>query len=602
MGRLRVEGRERSARPLALVLVLAAAFGAWELLFAAFMADDLMQLGVLEGVTPAAAWTGPLDLYALSDGDPTHVQAMKDAGLFPWFVDPAFQMAFARPLASGLLALDHALFGLHPAGYRLHGVLWSLVLVAAVGVVLRRTLPGRVGMLALLVFVLSGIQGMFCWTAARHIVVAAALGFAGLAAHLRWRAEGWRPGAVLSVLALVLSLAASEAAVAVAAYLLSYEALGHSGSARSRLRAAAPALTVVAAYLVAYRLLGHGASAGSDYLDPLRDPATFPLELPLRLVVLTGGVVLGGSADLWVLRPDLRPTLAAGGAVASLGFAGLLRATWRETPAGERRALGWLGAAAVASAVPFTGTPIGSRCLVVPLVGGVALIAVVIERWWTAWRRRSGLRYRVLGAACAGLVVVHLGLAPLGRLAAPALLQHLLADPAAAAVGDAELDPATLAGQTAVVLVAPDLVVCLHGAFHRVLHRLPMPAAWRVLSCGPASHRFVRTSADTLEMEVGGGGLRSALGPGAVVTLRAMEATVLATGDLGPTRVRIRFDRPLDDPSLTLLAWGNGRLRRVEPPPLGGVIAIPFGADASGPGLGTLPRRLDPREVADHEE
>jgi hypothetical protein len=63
-----------------------------------------------------------------------------------------------------------------------------------------------------------------------------------------------------------------------------------------------------------------------------------------------------------------------------------------------------------------------------------------------------------------------------------------------------------------------------------------------------------------------------------------MEATVLATGDLGPTRVRIRFDRPLDDPSLTLLAWGNGRLRRVEPPPVGGVIAVPLGAAASGPG------------------
>jgi hypothetical protein len=53
-----------------------------------------------------------------------------------------------------------------------------------------------------------------------------------------------------------------------------------------------------------------------------------------------------------------------------------------------------------------------------------------------------------------------------------------------------------------------------------------------------------------------------------------MEATVLAAGEHGPSRVRFRFDRSLDDPSLTLLAWHDGRLRRVDPPPVGGTIEI----------------------------
>jgi hypothetical protein len=39
--------------------------------------------------------------------------------------------------------------------------------------------------------------------------------------------------------------------------------------------------------------------------------------------------------------------------------------------------------------------------------------------------------------------------------------------------------------------------------------------------------------------------------------------------------VRIRFDRPLDDPSVTLLAWREERLRLVESPPVGGTIAFP---------------------------
>jgi hypothetical protein len=564
-------------RPLASALVLAAAFGAWEMLFADFMGDDLMQLSVLEGVSPAAAWTGPLDLYTISDGVPAHVLAMQDAGLFPWAADPAFEMAFFRPLSSGLLALDHALFGLHPAGYRLHGALWSLALVAGAGWVLRRALHGRAAAIAVLVFVLSAVHGMFCWTAARHVVIAAALGFGALAAHLRWREDGWRPGVALSLAGLALSLAASEVGVAVAVYLLAYEAFGAQGTTRARLRAAAPTLGLVAVYVLAWHALGHGASAGTDYVDPIREPGAFLFELPARLAVLAGGVVMGGGGiDLWVLRRDLRGPLVLAGALVTAGFAAVLRVAWRETAVAQRRGAGWLGVAAVVSAVPFAGTPIGARCLLVPLVGGAALIAVVIDRWWTARRRQGAHHGRVFGVASALIAVVHLALAPLGRLLTPIILQQGMAERAAAAVRNAELDASTLPRQTVVVLVAPDLVVGLHAAFHRLLHRLPMPAAWRVVSWAPGPHRFVRTGLDTLEMEVDGSAFRSAmLRPGTVVTLSDMEVTVLAPRDEGATRVRIRLDRPLDDPSLTLLAWRDGRLRRVEAPPLGGVITVP---------------------------
>ncbi len=342
------------------------------------------------------------------------------------------------------------------------------------------------------------------------------------------------------------------------------------GAARPRsrpLRAAAGRL--------AWRLLGFGASAGTGYLDPLRDPGAFLLELPARLAVLAGGVVIGGGADLWLLRPDLQALLAAAGAVAALGLAGILRRARLEATATERRAIRWLGAGAVASAVPFAGTPISSRCLLVPFAGGAALVAIVIARWWTGWRRRPGLRHRILGAACAVLALLHLGLAPLYRLALPVLLERGMAERAAAALRGAELDPATLPAQTAVVLAAPDLAIGLHGAFHRRLHRLPMPARWRVLSWAPARHHFVRAGSDTLEMEVAGGGIDSAtLGPGTVIDLPGMQASVLAAGQLGPKRVRFRFDRPLDDPSITLLAWRDGRLRRVPPPPVGEAIEV----------------------------
>ena len=42
-------------RPLVCAVALAAVFGAWEIVCADFMADDFMQLAVLERVSPAAA-------------------------------------------------------------------------------------------------------------------------------------------------------------------------------------------------------------------------------------------------------------------------------------------------------------------------------------------------------------------------------------------------------------------------------------------------------------------------------------------------------------------------------------------------------------------
>jgi hypothetical protein len=405
--------------------------------------------------------------------------------------------------------------------------------------------------------------------------MAAALGFAGLVAHVRWREDGWQPGAALAPLALVLSLAASEVGIAVAVYLLAYEALGRAAAGlRSRVRAALPTLIIIAVYLGTWSRFGHGASGGG-YIDPLRDPALFLFELPARLPVLLGGIVLGGNADWWLLRPDLRPIITTIGVTASLGFAALFVAASRDGIVQERAAVRWLATATVLSAVPFAGTPIGSRCLLVPFVGGAALLAVVIERWWTAWRHAAGARARLMRASAAGLAIIHLVLAPLGRIGGPVLVRQMLTAHVANALDAVDLDPDTLPKQTAVVLAAPDLVIGLHAPFYRVLHRLPMPDTWRVLSWAPGTHRFVRTGVDTLEMEVSGAGLSDArLETGSNVSLRGLEATVLSS-DGGQVRVRFRFDRSLDDASVTVLARRDDHLERVAVPHIGETLVVP---------------------------
>ena len=75
-------------------MFLAALLSLAELPFAAFMADDLFQLGALDGVSPCT-WLGPWRLYTISDGVPEHVRAMQDAGAFPWFSAPTSTWPFS---------------------------------------------------------------------------------------------------------------------------------------------------------------------------------------------------------------------------------------------------------------------------------------------------------------------------------------------------------------------------------------------------------------------------------------------------------------------------------------------------------------------------
>jgi hypothetical protein len=92
-------------------------------------------------------------------------------------------------------------------------------------------------------------------------------------------------------------------------------------------------------------------------------------------------------------------------------------------------------------------------------------------------------------------------------------------------------------------------------------------------------HRVRRTAEDALEIEpLGEPMLRRPFarlyrgGPmlaGVTVDAGLLQVEVLADEGGAPTRIRARFDRPLDDPGLALLLWDGAALVRWAPPPVG---------------------------------
>ena len=603
-----------------------------------FIGDDYLQIAQLERWSPVA--TSPLDLYQFMPRDAAAVERLRQDGIIPYFAAPELKIAFLRPLTSALMWLDHTLFGRWPLPYHVHTLLWYGGLLLIVAALLRRTLPAGLSLLALAVFCLDDAHAMAAgWIAARNATVSCALVFLALWAHLRWRTEGWRPGAALSPIALALGLAGGETGLGALAYLFAWELLegprirpiaettsrpdlapdqaavrsdasepapGILARLRSGggLRALAPSIGLAAIYLVAHRVTESGARASGGYLDPFGNPIGTLRELPARVLLLVGNLVAGAPIDLILFDPRMRtPLLVVGGLVLVTVAFWLPRALAR-MPADEARAVRWLGLGAAGALLVSVPALVGERVLMAASLGGSVVVAVLLRDAWRCLRAR---RARALAAVGVGLLALpNLVVAPVMLTAKMQLLRKMSTDYRRLAV-EAEIE-APVPAQ--VLLVAMPDVYAMQVAAVRVFDQgvppetlrrrvherryqdLPLPdrIGYRnltVLSLSQARHRLRRTAADTLELFTPEGTLLDGawsqtlrapslpLARGQVIPVSYMTATVLEDRAGRPTRVQLRFDRAVDDPSLVFLALSQGRLRRLALPPIGEEILVP---------------------------
>jgi hypothetical protein len=576
-----------------------------------FIGDDYLQIAQLERWSPVPA--SPLDLYVFMPRDAAHVERLRQEGILPYFAAPDLKIAFLRPFTSALMWLDHTLFGRWPLPYHVHTLLWfgGLLLIAAS--LLRRTLPPGLALLALAVFCLDDAHAMAAgWIAARNATVACALVFLGLWAHLRWRTEGWRWGAVLAPIAVGLGLGAGEMGLGALAYLFAWELLEGARAGRrpertpgpSVFRALAPSVLLAAVYLIAHRVTGSGARASGGYLDPFGDPVGTLRQLPERVLLLVGNLVAGAPIDFILFDGRVRVPLLVLGGLVLVGLAFWLPRALARMPPEEARAVRWLGLGSAGALLVSVPALVGERVLMAASLGGAVVVAALLRDAWRCLRARRAPALAAIGLGL--LALPNLVAAPVLFSAKIQLLRKMSTDYQRLA-GQAEVEAPVPARVVVVALNDvfamqwPALRVFDQGISPEMLRRfrsdhrlqdLPLPdrIGYRnstVLSLSAARHGLRRTAADTLELFTPDGtlldgawaqALRSPALPlprGRVLPLAYMTATILADRGGLPTRVQLRFDRPVDDPSLVFLALSRGRLRRLQLPAVGQEIVVP---------------------------
>ncbi|HEY0469583.1 MAG TPA: hypothetical protein VGC79_35580, partial [Polyangiaceae bacterium] len=332
------------------------------------------------------------------------------------------------------------------------------------------------------------------------------------------------------------------------------------------------------AYAAMYKGLGFGVRGAGGYVDPISQTRTYLGLLPSRLAVYLAAALLCVPSELSLIAAKFGRVLAVLGVVSALAFAGLVRRATRDLDTELERTLGWLLVGGVLALLPGAASIPGDRVLFLSNLAVMAALSLVILH---AGSQGKGVISRWLARAGVALFgLVHVALAPLSfAFGAWQLAEssHVALDAAAKA------EIPSLAGMTVagIGLADPLIGMYLPASLYVAPRPEPRPSAVQLLSTSAHDHWVKRSGERSLEISVVNGALlegaleslfrplSAPLRAGDCLPLGAWTVQILEESAGRPTRFSVLFDRSVDDPSLTLLIWKGGALRRLTAPSLG---------------------------------
>lgn len=511
--------------------------------------------------------------FGVTDGNPEHNHWLIEQGYAPWWTYPRLLIAMFRPVSLVAHWVDFTYLRDQAVLMHAENLLWFGVLILSGTRFYRGVLGPLVGGLAAFLYAFDHTHGFAIgFIANRNALITVALGFLTLDLHHRARQTGRFTPLLFATTSYVLALLAGEMSLAALGYIVAHAVFLDGGSRKERFLAVAPYLAVTMVWRGAYNALGYGAKFCGLYVDPGRDPGRFIRVLFERGPVLLTGELFAPPADLYSLKPEWAPWLAAGAALFSVGFALTLVPLLRRS----RSARFWT-AGMLFSIVPATTTHPSNRLLFYVGIGAMGLLAELWQLYAVTLlnAKLDGLQpfSRTFGSI---LVAVHLFVSPLALPFTSASVA--LASPIRKAFGDVGDD---VGGLDLVFVTAPDYYSVRLMAMERRVRGQPLPRRWRVLAYGPQSVAVHRENERTLVLDYDGGILntpmmelfrdkRLTMAPGETIRLEGLTIRVLTvTNDGRAQRVAFEFDDSLDAPTFRFLYWEKDRFAPFAVPAVG---------------------------------
>jgi hypothetical protein len=550
-----------------------------------FTADDHLHR-VISRDDPGIAGlrARPLDLFVFASGDAADMTKLRDAGLFPWWVDPELKLSFWRPLSSATHALDHALWPDSSGAQLAHNLVWHALALVAAWLVFRRFVTNRwIAVLALALFAFDDARGpVVGWIANRNALVALVVAVPVLLAHDRWRRHAWAPGRYVAPLLFAVALGAGESALAILAYIAAHALWLDRDSLRQRVIAIAPYLVILVTWRVIYVLLGYGVAGSGIYLDPGADPVGFLGAAATRLPFL----LLGQLALPWSDFASFYSVIGVVALMLAIALAALVAIAFACARLLRRDASArFFATGMLLAAVPVASTFPADRLLTFTSIGAMGLLAQLIAA--TVRQREligDGRVRRVsITAIVLVMVLLHLVLAP------PFLVLRSRSMVTVARVLDrAEASVPTDPTRTVIVATTPSDALVGYIPITRQSRGVPCPRHLYWLATGTTPVTFERLDERTLRVAPDGGYLRYevdqmtrsadarpfAVGDRIALTGLDIEIETI-TSDGRPRTVLARFATSADDPSLTWLRWEGKAYVAYRPPPVGSRETLP---------------------------